>query len=68
VSFTTTFTSSKWDQPKLSRSTLRFLEQETLSVWLSDAGFVVEEQYGDWDRKPLTDTSPEIIMIARRRE
>jgi ubiquinone/menaquinone biosynthesis C-methylase UbiE len=68
VSFTTTYTSSSWDRPQLSRSTLRFLDQESLSVFLSDAGFLVEEQYGDWDRKPLTDTSPEIITIARRCE
>ena len=68
VSFTTTYTSPSWDRPKLSRSTLRFLDQESLSVFLSDAGFLVEEQYGDWDRKPLTETSPEIITIARRCE
>jgi ubiquinone/menaquinone biosynthesis C-methylase UbiE len=66
VSFTTTYTSPSWDRPQLSRSTLRFLDQESLSVFLSDAGFLVEEQYGDWDRKPLTETSPEIITIARR--
>jgi ubiquinone/menaquinone biosynthesis C-methylase UbiE len=68
VTFTTTYTSPSWDRPKLSRSTLRFLDQESLSVFLSEAGFLVEEQYGDWDRKPLTDTSPEIITIARRCE
>jgi ubiquinone/menaquinone biosynthesis C-methylase UbiE len=68
VSFTTTYSSPSWDRAKLSRSTLRFLDQESLSVLLSDAGFLVEEQYGDWDRKPLTETSPEIITIARRCE
>jgi hypothetical protein len=25
----------------------------------------LQEQYGDWDRSPLTGTSPEIITIAR---
>jgi hypothetical protein len=68
VSFTTTYTSPGWDEPKLSRSTLRFLDQKSLSAFLSDAGFLVEVQYGDWDRKPLTETSPEIITIARRSE
>jgi ubiquinone/menaquinone biosynthesis C-methylase UbiE len=24
------------------------------------------EQYGDWDRSPLTEQSPEIITLARR--
>jgi SAM-dependent methyltransferase len=68
VSFTTTYTSPRWDRPQRSRSTLRFLAQESLSGFLSAAGFWVEEQYGDWDRQPRTETSPEIITIARRCE
>jgi hypothetical protein len=32
---------------------------------LIDAGMLIEEQFGDWDRQPLTDTCPEIITIAR---
>jgi hypothetical protein len=41
VSFTTTYTSPDWDRPKLSRSTLRFLDRESLSVFLTDAGFLI---------------------------
>jgi ubiquinone/menaquinone biosynthesis C-methylase UbiE len=67
VSFTTTFTSALWDRPQLSRSTLRFLDAESLASFLSDAGLAVEEQFGDWDRSALTDASPEIITLARRR-
>lgn len=66
VSFTTTFTSPGWDRPEVSRSTLRFLDADSLASLLSDAGLAIEEQFGDWDRQPLTDTSPEIITIARR--
>jgi hypothetical protein len=66
VSFTTTFTGPGWDRPQASRSTLRFLDRGVLSSFLSGAGLVIEEQFGDWDRSPLTDTSPEIITIARR--
>jgi len=66
VRFTTTFTSPRWDQPQLSSSTLRFLDAPSLSVFLSEADLTVTEQFGDWDRQPLTDTSPEIITIARR--
>lgn len=54
-------------QPRLSRSTLRFLDADLLSSFLAGAGLVIEEQFGDWDRQPLTDTSPEIINIARPR-
>ena len=66
VSFTVTYTSPSWEQPLVSRSTLRFLEADSLSALLSQAGLFVEEQYGDWDRQPLTDTSPEIITVAWR--
>ena len=66
VSFTATYTSPSWDEPLVSRSTLRFLDADSLSTFLSGAGLIVEEQFGDWDRRPLTDTSPEIITVARR--
>lgn len=67
VSFTHTFTSSTWARPQLSQSTLRFLDADLLTSFLTDAGFVIEEQFGDWGRQPLTETSPEIITIARPR-
>jgi hypothetical protein len=37
-----------------------------LSVFLADAGLAIEQQFGDWDRSPLMDTSPEIITFVRR--
>ena len=66
VSFTVTYTSPSWDGPLVSRSTLRFLDADSLSAFLSGAGLTIEEQFGDWDRQPLTDASPEIITVARR--
>ena len=66
VSFTHTFTSPSWDRPQTSRSTLRFLDADALSSFLSEARLTIEEQFGDWDRQPLTATSPEIITIASR--
>ncbi|WP_216207772.1 class I SAM-dependent DNA methyltransferase [Amycolatopsis aidingensis] len=66
VRFTTTFTSTAWDAPRTSRSTLRFLDAAGLSAFLTGAGLVTEEQFGDWAGNPLTDSSPEIITIARR--
>ncbi len=65
VSFSHTFTSPAWDQPQVSRSTLRFLGAAALSSLLADAGLAIEQQFGDWDRTPLTEASPEIITIAR---
>ncbi len=66
VSFTHTFTSVEWPDSEVSRSTLRFLDAETLSAFLTSAGLTIDEQYGDWDRSPLVASSPEIITIARR--
>jgi SAM-dependent methyltransferase len=66
ITFTTTFTSPAWDRPRRSRSTLRFLDTDTLAVFLSDAGLTIAEQFGDWDRRPLRVTSPEIITVATR--
>jgi len=66
VSFTHTFASPLWDQPQLSRTTLRFLDVDSLSLFLAAAGLQIEDQFGDWKRHPLTGTSPEIITIARR--
>jgi SAM-dependent methyltransferase len=65
LTFTHTFTSPSWERPRISRSTLRFLDADSLFSFLTDAGMVIEEQFGDWGRQPLTDTCPEIITIAR---
>jgi SAM-dependent methyltransferase len=66
VTFTQTYTSPSWNRPQISRSTLRILGADSLSSFLSDAGFTIEEQFGDWDRQPLIEPSLEIITIARR--
>ena len=66
VSFTTTYSSPGWDRRQLSRSTLRFLDVDSLSSFLAEAGLAIAEQFGDWNRQDLEETSPEIITIARR--
>ena len=66
VSFTCTFSCPSWERSLVSRSTLRFLDVDSLYPFLSDSGLIVEEQFGDWDRQQLTVTSPEIITVARR--
>jgi SAM-dependent methyltransferase len=50
--------------PVVGRSTLRFINAEHLDHLLAQAGFTVDERYGDWDRSLFTPTSPEIITIA----
>ena len=55
-----------WDRPQVEHGALRFLDPDTLAAFLQEAGFVIEEQFGDWHGGPLTDTSEEITTIARR--
>lgn len=66
VSFCHIFQSDAWDAPRVSHSTLRFLDRAELAAALTDTGLMVEAQYGDWDRSALTEASPEIITICRR--
>ena len=65
VRFTSSYQRADWDEPAYSDSTLRFLEVDELAAFLLEAGLVVSEQYGDWDRSPVTASSPEIITLAR---
>jgi ubiquinone/menaquinone biosynthesis C-methylase UbiE len=65
VTFTETTEDPAWARPKVSRSSLRFVDQETLNGLLTEAGFTIEAQYGDWARGPVTATSPELITVAR---
>jgi SAM-dependent methyltransferase len=66
VRSTSVFSSPAWDSLEMSRGALRFLDAAALASFLAEAGLVVETQFGDWDRSPLTAASPEIITIARR--
>jgi SAM-dependent methyltransferase len=47
-------------------SALRFRSEADLAQSLGDAGFVVEHIYGDWDRRPASSTTRELIVVARR--
>ena len=67
VAFSQTYTSPAWGAPRLSRSVLRFLDAAGVARFLAEAGFVLEEQFGDFDRRPLAPASPEIVTIARAR-
>ena len=66
LSFMHTLTSPQWPQPEINHSTLRFLDAAALAGFLAAANLSIESQFGDWNRSPLTEKSPEIITIARR--
>ena len=51
---------------QVDRGTLRFLPRIELDRFLAEAGLRAETYYGDWERGPLTEDSPEIVAVARR--
>jgi SAM-dependent methyltransferase len=65
VTFTETTDGGPWHH-QVERATLRFLSQPALDRFLTAAGLTVQAYYGNWDRGPLTDHSPEIIVTAHR--
>jgi len=66
VRLTETLSGQWWDRPQAESGALRFLTPDRLQMFLRDAGFSIEEQFGDWNRSPLTAGCAEIITIARR--
>jgi hypothetical protein len=67
VTFTETVTDPSGAVRHRDRQALRFLSPEVLNRLVREAGFHIEEQYGDWDGGPLTPASREIVTVARRR-
>ncbi len=67
VHFETRYFSPRWEGVLMSGSTLRFLDAPRLNAMLSEAGLSVDSQWGDFDRTPLTASSPEIVTLALRR-
>ncbi|MEU1880198.1 class I SAM-dependent methyltransferase [Streptosporangium sp. NPDC020072] len=68
VTFTETTAERDGTILRVERESLRFLDAPALAGFLTEAGFTVENQYGDWRRGPVTETSRELITIARRPE
>jgi hypothetical protein len=66
VSFATTTADPDGTVFHVDWATLRFLPAGTLSLFLTEAGFELEAQYGDWHRGPLTHESLAIVTVARR--
>jgi SAM-dependent methyltransferase len=64
VVFTGTFRFPGEEAPLTSTSTLRFIDPEHLRALVEEAGFRIDGWFGDWDRTPVTPSSPEVIVIA----
>ncbi|MDB5204763.1 MAG: class SAM-dependent methyltransferase [Candidatus Taylorbacteria bacterium] len=57
---------TKTNEELISVNELIYRSQEEITNYLLDAGFIVEKIYGDWDGSLATETSPEMIFIARK--
>lgn len=49
---------------RVDRASLRFLEPEELNGFLTEAGFAVAGQFGNWKRGPITERSSSIVTVA----
>ena len=49
---------------RVDRAKLRFLPVDELEVFLAEAGFQIEAQYGGWSRQPLEQFHLEIVTVA----
>ncbi|TDP91798.1 class I SAM-dependent DNA methyltransferase [Labedaea rhizosphaerae] len=65
VTFTETTEDPAWSRPKVAKGVLRFLDRDELNDFLTEAGFTIEAQYGDWARGPVTPAARELITVAR---
>ena len=50
----------------VASSEYRFRSLDDLTASLARNGFTVDHTYGDWQRGALTETSPEIVLVATR--
>jgi SAM-dependent methyltransferase len=65
VTLTETTATRSGEPVRVDRAQLRFLGVEQLRRFLGEAGFEVENVYGDWSKGPFTDGSRDIIVVAR---
>jgi len=57
----------KQEHVQVTRTALRYTFPQELAALLHYQGFMILRQYGDWNREPLTEASPSIIVVCRKR-
>lgn len=53
------------EDPLTVPETIRFTDQDEVAAVLADAGLTQVTWYGDWDRSPVSPSSPELIAVAQ---
>lgn len=64
VSFTNHYRFLATGVDVVSPARLRFRTEDELRATLAAAGFAIAHLYGDWDGRPATATTPELIVVA----
>lgn len=59
----------RWQEPtgekvRTTRIAIRYTFPQELTALLENTGFQIIEQYGNWDKSPLTKNSPSIITVC----
>ncbi len=54
------------EHTRIARTALRYTFPQELLALLHYNGFSLERQYGDWNKEPLSATSPSIISVCRK--
>jgi hypothetical protein len=67
VSCTNHYVFAATGEELVSPNRLRFRTEEEVIESLADAGFAIEQVYGDWDRRPAGPTAREVIVVSGRR-
>jgi SAM-dependent methyltransferase len=65
VDVSTTFRFADPARTFTSGGSLRFLDPGHLRGLLHDAGFRIDGWWGGWDRTPFSESSPEVVVLAR---
>ncbi|MFN3337910.1 MAG: hypothetical protein ACK42I_10490, partial [Thermomicrobium sp.] len=52
---------------QLARYTLRYVHRFELELLLELTGFTIEAIYGSYELEPLSDESPQMLVVAERR-
>jgi SAM-dependent methyltransferase len=55
------------ERVKTEYTTLRFVYPQEMEALLHYNGLAIRDAYGDWDRQPLTATSPRMIFVCQPR-
>lgn len=66
VSFETHYRFARSGEERVSRTTLRFPDHETVTRLIGQTGLAIRDVLGDWDGSPFADDSREMIFIVGR--